>query len=284
MANIFKDIKEMTDAVVNSASKGFGVFMRNALIIILLLILSCVMTNPQILYHPTEFFQNFDKNVIWVIVIAFILIGTIYQLAVGLNKTIKDENTNKLVEQIVNDIEINRIQKTTKKNEEHNLLIEKRINASPIIRSELKDLIIRLGATRASICEMHNGTNNLTGFPFLYLDMTYEEAATNKVFLVSDEYKNFNMVKYPFIANHISDGLWIGSLDDVKKEDQRLASKFMFSDSNYGAFMVIRGTTGIIGVLIVTFKYVDNIPSDKEIISAMTSTSQIVSTLLDRNS
>lgn len=283
MANILKDFKDAADAIVNSASRGFGVFLKNIMIIILLLILSFILTNPEILTHPTEYFQNFDKNIIWVIVISFILISTIYQLAVSLNKTIKDKNNDKLVESVVNNLETTRKQNIKKQIEEHNNLIEKRFHASPIIRSELKDLIIKLGATRASICEMHNGTNNLSGFPFLYLDMTYEELAPNKVSIVSDEYKNFNMVKYPFIANHIKDGIWIGSIEDVKKEDPHLASKFMFTDSNYGALMVIHGTGGIIGFLTVTFKETANLPTDKEILCAMTSTSQIVSTLLDKD-
>lgn len=283
MANILKDFKDAADAIVNSASRGFGVFLKNIMIIILLLILSFILTNPEILTHPTEYFQNFDKNIIWVIVISFILIGTIYQLAVSLNKTIKDKNNDKLVESVVNTLETTRKQNINKQIKEHNNLIEKRFYASPIIRSELKDLIIKLGATRASICEMHNGTNNLSGFPFLYLDMTYEELAPNKVSIVSDEYKNFNMVKYPFIANHIKDGIWIGSIEDVKKEDPHLAAKFMFTDSNYGALMVIHGTEGIIGFLAVTFKETTNLPTDKEILCAMTSTSQIVSTLLDKD-
>ena len=144
MANILKDFKDAADAIVNSASRGFGVFLKNIMIIILLLILSFILTNPEILTHPTEYFQNFDKNIIWVIVISFILIGTIYQLAVSLNKTIKDKNNDKLVESVVNNLETTRKQNIKKQIEEHNNLIEKRFHASPIIRSELKDLIIKL--------------------------------------------------------------------------------------------------------------------------------------------
>ena len=283
MANILKDFKDAADAIVNSASRGFGVFMKNIMIIILLLILSFILTNPEILTHPTEYFQNFDKKIIWVIVISFILIGTIYQLAVSLNKTIKDKNNNKLVESVVNTLETTRKQNINKQIKEHNNLIEKRFYASPIIRSELKDLIIKLGATRASICEMHNGTNNLAGIPFLYLDMTYEEISP-KVDYVIDNFKNFNLAKYPFITSHIKDMYWSGSIDDLKKEDPYLASRIKLNDTEYGAYIVLRGyDSTMIGLLVVTFNSDTFLPDEDSLLNSMMSSGgQILSTLLDK--
>lgn len=281
---IFKDIKEIKDIILDFASNGFWAFFKNVLLIALICLVGIMITHPDVFSNPEELVRLLSNNglILYGITI-FLIIFIIYQLAVSIIHDVRTKNNDAIVQRVVDDIENNKQESKRKQEDEHNDLIKKRFASSPIIRSELKDLLIKLGATRASICEMHNGTNNLSGVPFLYLDMTYEEFAPNRVEMVADEYKNFNMVKYPFIANHINDGIWVGSIDDVNKEDPHLASKFAFSNSNYGALVVIQGTNSIIGFLVVTFKDKENVPSKRTIISAITSTAQVISTLLDKD-
>ena len=279
MINTLKEAKRLTETIVSFAGKGFWSFFKNAILVLMVILIMFIGTHPEVILEPENLAAYANSNSLIALAILFVLISFTYQLARGVYVEKEAQNRKKLV----NDVEEAQRVSREKDLQRHKYLVEKRIENSSKIRFELKDLLIRLGATRAAVCEMHNGTNNLSGFPFLYLDMTYEELAPNKVSIVSDEYKNFNMVKYPFIANHIKDGIWIGSIEDVKKEDPHLAAKFMFTDSNYGALMVIHGTEGIIGFLVVTFKETANLPTDKEILCAMTSTSQIVSTLLDKD-
>ena len=145
----------------------------------------------------------------------------------------------------------------------------------------MKDLLIRLGATRAAVCEMHNGTNNLAGIPFLYLDMTYEEISP-KVDYVIDNFKNFNLAKYPFITSHIKDMYWSGSIDELKKEDPYLASRIKLNDTEYGAYIVLRGyDSTMIGLLVVTFNSDTFLPDEDSLLNSMMSSGQILSTLLD---
>ena len=281
---IFKDIREIKDIILDFASNGFWAFFKNVLLIALICLVGIMVTHPELFTNPEEVIKILTNNgLILYGLTMFLVVFIIYQLSVSIIADMRLKNNDAIVQRVVDDIETNRQECKRKQEDEHNDLIKKRFASSPIIRSELKDLLIKLGATRASICEMHNGTNNLSGIPFLYLDMTYEEFAPNKVEMVTDEYKNFNMVKYPFIANHINDGIWVGSIDDVRQEDPHLASKFEFSGSNYGALVVIQGTNAIIGFLIVTFKDKDNVPNKRTIISAITSTAQVISTLLDKD-
>ena len=129
---------------------------------------------------------------------------------------------------------------------------------------------------------MHNGTNNLAGIPFLYLDMTYEEISP-KVDYVIDNFKNFNLAKYPFITSHIRDMYWSGSIDDLKKEDPYLATRIKLNDTEYGAYIVLRGyDSTMIGLLVVTFNYNDSdLPDEDDLLNAMMSSGQILATLLD---
>lgn len=134
----------------------------------------------------------------------------------------------------------------------HNELARKRMEAGPVVSSVLKELILDLGATRAVLCEMHNGTNNLNGIPFLYADAVYEEIVRTADY-VTDEYKNFNMARYPFIGNHFYDQIWIGTRDDIEAEDPHLAAKLKFTGAEFGALQVIQGLRAPLGLLAVTY-------------------------------
>lgn len=134
----------------------------------------------------------------------------------------------------------------------HNELARKRMEAGPVVSSVLKDLILDLGATRAVLCEMHNGTNNLNGIPFLYADAVYEEIVRTADY-VTDEYKNFNMARYPFIGNHFYDQIWIGTRDDIEAEDPHLAAKLKYTGAEFGALQVIQGLRAPLGFLAVTY-------------------------------
>ena len=134
----------------------------------------------------------------------------------------------------------------------HNELARKRMEAGPVVSSVLKDLILDLGATRAVLCEMHNGTNNLNGIPFLYADAVYEEIVRTADY-VTDEYKNFNMARYPFIGNHFYDQIWIGTRDDIEAEDPHLAAKLKHTGAEFGTLQVIQGLRAPLGFLAVTY-------------------------------
>ena len=278
MINTLKEAKRLTETIVSFAGKGFWSFFKNAILVLMVILIMFIGTHPEVILEPGKLATYVNSNSLITLSILFVLISFTYQIARGIYVEKESQNRKKLV----NDVEEAQRISREKEIQQHKYLVEKRIENSTKIRFELKDLLIRLGATRAAVCEMHNGTNNLAGIPFLYLDMTYEEISP-KVDYVIDNFKNFNLAKYSFITSHIKDMYWSGSIDELKKEDPYLASRIKLNDTEYGACIILRGSdTAIIGLLVVTFNYNNSdLPDDEKLLNAMMSSGQILATLLD---
>ena len=69
---------------------------------------------------------------------------------------------------------------------------------NPQISMILKDLLINLNGSRATVCEIHNGTNTLAGIPFIHLTMTFEEISSEDEYS-RDDYNGLNMSRIPFM-------------------------------------------------------------------------------------
>jgi hypothetical protein len=85
------------------------------------------------------------------------------------------------------------------------------------------------------------------------------------------------------MANHFSTKTWIGSLEDVRQEDEHLAMKFKLGECQYGAWVILRGVNSFIGFLWVTFKDENNHPDKATIMSALMNSAQLISPLLDKD-
>ena len=83
-----KDIKETKNDLQKAANKGFGYFMKNIGMVLLLMLSIYIITNPTIITRPSEFFDNLNINIFWVVLVLFFVIGGFYQLA-------KDVDENK---------------------------------------------------------------------------------------------------------------------------------------------------------------------------------------------
>ena len=275
--NTLKEAKHLTETIVSFAGKGFWSFFKNAILVLMVILIMFIGTHPEVILDPDNLATYVNSNSLIALAVLFVLISFTYQLA----RSIYVEKENQNRKKLVNDVEKAHRISREKEIQRHKYLVEKRIENSTKIRFELKDLLIRLGATRAAVCEMHNGTNNLAGIPFLYLDMTYEEISP-KVDYVIDNFKNFNLAKYPFITSHIKDMYWSGSINDLKKEDPYLASRIKLNDTEYGAYIVLRGyDSTMIGLLVVTFNSDTFLPDEDSLLNSMMSSGQILSTLLD---
>lgn len=278
MINTLKEAKHLTETIVSFAGKGFWSFFKHTILVLMVIFIMFIGTHPEVILEPEKLVTYVNSNSLIALAILFVLVVFTYQLARDIYVEKETQNRKKLV----NDVEEAQRISREKEIQRHKQLVEKRIENSSKIRFELKDILIRLGATRAAVCEMHNGTNNLAGIPFLYLDMTYEEISP-KVDYVIDNFKNFNLAKYPFITNHIKDMYWSGSIDDLRKEDPYLASRIKLNDTEYGAYIVLRGyDSTMIGLLVVTFNYNDSdLPDEDTLLNTMMSSGQVLSTLLD---
>lgn len=260
------EINKLKNSVFKISDKGFMYFFKNICLIILILLGVTFVVHPEYISDPKSFIDGFTPAMIWPAVILFFIVGGIYQLA----KSIQ-ESDRKINEQKIN----------ADNKEKHNEMVKYRISVDPYISNTLKDLLINTEASRACIFEMHNGTNNLSGIPFLYADMTYEEVE-NGMDYVSDEFSDFNLTKYPFFAAHYDDGYWFGNVDDIEKVDRKLAYRLRSSDSNKIAVMVIHGGDTTIGFMVVAFKDVDTDVVKDNVLMELSSASQKVSAFLSK--
>lgn len=277
MKNTMKDINSLKDELAKASTKGFGYFMKNVGMVILIVLAMYILTNPDILTNPAEFFRNVSKDSLWVVLVLFFIVSAFYQLS----KSVQEEKRKDYKEERIDDVEeaIKRSDEATRKH--HAELVQKRFEISPLISNELKRLLIALDADRAAILEMHNGTNNSSGLPFIYGDMAYEEISPN-VGYASDEFKNFNLAKLPFVSLHYNEKTWIGSVDEVGKDDPYFAAKLRVVEVNFGAFVVLEGINGPVGFLTLFFKDEKKHPTKARIIAELNHSSQILSTLLDK--
>ena len=263
------ETSQIKDKILLTADRGFNYFIKNAALVILIFLGCWIFTNPEIIINPAKYFETFNRSSIFSIAILFMIIIGIFQIG----KSILKENREIIKEEQVAEVKRTR--------QQHNADAFRRMENNPKIAIVLKDVLINLGATRSTICEIHNGTNTIAGVPFIHLTMTFEEIS-NEVQYSRDDYIGLNMSRIPFIAKHFAQGTWVGSTDDIEKEDKFLASKLKGNDDNYMAFMVIYGQDAPLGVLTVAFKEKDEHPKKEIIIAEMSKAAQKISTLLDK--
>lgn len=271
------DVTKFKESLETKTSKGFGYFMKNIGMIIFTFIFIFILTNPTCITNPIEFFGEFDIKGLWVVFALFCSVAGFYQLSQSVYK----DTVNRGKEERISEYEEAITRRKEEEQKVHADLSIKRLDHSALIDVELKNLLIKLEADRASVIEMHNGTNNASGLPFIYGDMAYEQVSKD-VNYAQDEFKNFNLAKLPFVAMHYKEGTWIGSTDEVEKDDRYFAAKLRVVDANYGAFVTLEGLNGPLGFLTLHYKDPLIHPNKKEIIAELNHSSQIITGLLDR--
>ena len=137
--------------------------------------------------------------------------------------------------------------------EQHDESVSKRIQVDADIRLMLRKLLYALDADRTWLIELHNGSKNLSsGLPFLYGDMRIEEVA-DSINNVDDEYTDFSLSKYPFIAKIFEGGYFYGHIESMREFDERLYYKFKSNDVNEIALLALYQGDKPLGVLGISF-------------------------------
>lgn len=165
---------------------------------------------------------------------------------------------------------------------EHDAAVETRRAIKPDIDYMLKETLSALNADRAFIIEMHNGTNNVAGLPFIYGEMTYEKVRDGIVH-IDEDYTSVNLSRFLFPTYLEQNHLWYGTLDALEGVDSKLATRMRANDVNYLAIVSLHGVSNLLGYFGFTFCG-DKVPSDEKAVSRMlTVTAQKLSILLDIN-
>lgn len=165
------------------------------------------------------------------------------------------------------------------KEHDHQVGSELRRMNNPKINTMLTHMLLDLKADRVSILEMHNGKENPTSLPFVYVDMTYEEIADGKVFL-TDEYENLNLSKYPFFDYIGEHKLFIGDIDQISEIDKKLAFRIKANDMNF-IVMELLETSVEIGFLTISYSEKPKDLTNEQIIAKVNNYSQKLIHLLD---
>lgn len=139
------------------------------------------------------------------------------------------------------------------KENKHDKAIEYRKSIASDIRINLRGLLADSGADRAFIIEMHNGTNNINGLPFMYGEMTYEEVTPGTEH-IDEDYTNINMSRFCFITYLYENYSWNGSMDSLNSIDDKMALRMESNGVKYAFFKCLYGSNGKeIGFIGITY-------------------------------
>lgn len=165
----------------------------------------------------------------------------------------------------------------------HDEGIDRRAQVDPIIRKHLTKLLYTTECDRVYVIETHNGTSNSSGLPFKYGEMSYEEIS-NHTYEVSNEYTNINISRYEIFSYLTDYKYFIGTIEDLRIIDNKMANKMEANDVKIVAFKLINGPDKPLGILGISYTDCDENFDRNKLISTIGDCSDIIAILLDRTS
>lgn len=154
---------------------------------------------------------------------------------------------------------------------------------NPRVDAILYKLLVETGCDRAYVVEMHNGTDNPSGLPFVYGDMTYERTLTDSIQSIIQETKSLNLSLYPMATYLMTYKTFTGTMEEAKELDKRFGVRFGQSGAKYVMLYCIRGTDVVLGWIGIS--YISGQPKNmKKSEASLLDASQRLSILLDINS
>lgn len=165
----------------------------------------------------------------------------------------------------------------------HESALQMRKEIKPTVDSLLNRALTILDADRVAIIEMHNGTSNTAGLPFLYGEMTYS-VNSDSIYSVDNDYVNLNLSRFNFSYFFEKQHIWQGTTEEMAKIDSKLAQRIASNDVTYIAMSHIHGINNELGYFVITYCN-GKTPKPKDfIVVEMMKKTQMLSTLLDINS
>ena len=165
---------------------------------------------------------------------------------------------------------------------EHNEQMQIRCNIKPLVTELLKNTINEMNADRAFVFELHNGSNNTAGLPFIHCTMTYEETARN-IEPIDEDYQNLSLTRFSFPEYLHKHDLWFGTVEEFADIDKKLASRMQNNGATYLVITTIRSENREIGYFGFTYCNNKEHKHDKDMMEFIVHTVQNLSKLLDKN-
>lgn len=153
---------------------------------------------------------------------------------------------------------------------------------TPKIQRDIEILLYSLNADRVFIFELHNGKKNLTGLPFKYADMSYEEANRERnVDRCYTKYQNVPLTMYKYPDYMHKKKFMIGTVEDIEKIDFEFAKCIKEDGGEYVGIIYLGGNDAPLGFLGVSFHDLNNVPSDSIIESKLKAYGKTIGEMLD---
>lgn len=169
--------------------------------------------------------------------------------------------------------------RTTELQMEHDTAVERRRNIKPQIDAILFETMNTLNADRIYVIEMHNGTNNTSGLPFIYGEMTYEQVRRN-VEHVDEDYVSLNLSRFEYPLYLEKNQIFCGTIDDLAKIDEKMAFRLKATNATYVGGVAMHGVENELGYIGITYCNTEPV-GRQEIIRVLSIASQKLTALLD---
>ena len=140
-------------------------------------------------------------------------------------------------------------------------------------------MLLNLGCDRAAVFEMHNGKDNPSGLPFLYIDMTHEEVRDG-VKELDDECDNLNIARYRIMSYLWENRIFAGTIDELKAIDNKFVLKACDNDTKKVVLVMLK-TTEDMGVMELAFNNEELDMGKAEVLGKLLDYVQPISNWLD---
>lgn len=166
--------------------------------------------------------------------------------------------------------------------EEHAEQMEMREQIKPYVSELLKNTISTMACDRAFVIELHNGSNNTAGLPFIHCTMTYEEDARD-VESIDEDYQNLSLSRFNFPEYLHKNDFWYGSLDEFEEIDKKAATRMKLNGASYLVIATIGTGTNEIGYFGFTYCEGHQPKNEKEILGFVVDNVQKLVKWLDKD-
>lgn len=166
---------------------------------------------------------------------------------------------------------------------EHEEKMEQRRNIKPYVMDILKTTINEMGCGRAFVIELHNGSNNTAGLPFIHASMTYEVVARG-IEPIDEDYQNISLTRFVFSEYLHEHDLWFGTIDEFIELDPKMGGRLNHNGATYLVITTIRSEACEIGYFgFIYYKKNEHDFANKENMDFILHSVQKLSKLLDKD-
>lgn len=219
-----------------------------------------------------------DHYGIWNLVKVVLFIGfsvSFLYLAKNFGENFSWERQKDMITETIVDHEQNKI-------EQHSEQMSRRGDIRPIVQGVLQNTINQMNADRAFVMELHNGSNNTSGLPFIHFSMTYEEVAKG-IESIDEDYQGISLSRFSFPNYLVKHEIWFGTIEEFEEIDTKAASRLRHNDVTYIVLTSIETENCQIGYYGFTYCNGKKPKDKKDIVEFVVGKVQKLSRLLDNN-